>query len=198
MLFEGNQEERNQANKLNLIDTRHEAILLMFGGSRDTLDERVDTYYNKGNRTDGNQTETIEEALGNSMLKYLDVTQANEIDLKEAFCRDIDAFNTAFSVGIIYQIIIISNNQKFIFFRLMMDQGLLSAKKYHTNTVQSCMTASSVREAGHSMSLMELKRTSTTFLVTGVTEMMWTQLELDMAVPSQDLHPLDLLETKWS
>ena len=98
MLFEGNQDERNQADKLNLIDTRHEAILLMFGGSRDTLDDRVDTYYNKGNRTDGNQTETIEESLSNSMLKYLDVTQANEIDLKEAFCRDIDAFNTAFSV----------------------------------------------------------------------------------------------------
>ena len=98
MLFGGNTEERTQTDKLNLIDTRHEAILLMFGGSRDTLDDRVDTYFNKGNRTDGNQTETIEEALSNSMLKYLDVTQANEIDMKEAFCRDIDAFNTAFSV----------------------------------------------------------------------------------------------------
>ena len=70
----------------------------MFGGSGDRVEERVDNFYNKGNRTDGNRTETIEEALGSSMLKYLDVRQASERELKEAFCRDIDAFNTAFNV----------------------------------------------------------------------------------------------------
>ena len=57
----------------------------------------------------------------------------------------------------------------------MMDQGLLPVKKYPINTVQFCMTASSVREDGHLMLLMELKRTSTTFPVTGAIEMMWIQ-----------------------
>ena len=54
--------------------------------------------YHRGNRTDSNSTETIKESLKNSLLSFLDVG-ASEIEMKEAFCRDIDAFNTAFSVS---------------------------------------------------------------------------------------------------
>jgi len=42
------------------------------------------------------RTETIEESLDRSLLKFLKLEEANEKDLEEAFCRDIDSFNAAF------------------------------------------------------------------------------------------------------
>jgi len=48
------------------------------------------------NSTDGNRTETISESLSKSMLKYLSLEDAKAKDLEEAFCRDIDSFNSAY------------------------------------------------------------------------------------------------------
>ena len=46
-----------------------------------------------------NRTETIEESLENSLFKHVDMKNASEAGLTEAFCRDIDAFNEAFQVN---------------------------------------------------------------------------------------------------
>merc|ERR1719474_111905 len=43
-----------------------------------------------------NRTETIEESLENSLFKYVDTENASEVELTDAFCRDVDAFNEAF------------------------------------------------------------------------------------------------------
>ena len=51
------------------------------------------------NSTDGNRTETISESLSKSMLKYLSLEDAKAKDLEEAFCRDIDSFNSAYIVS---------------------------------------------------------------------------------------------------
>ena len=45
-----------------------------------------------------NRTETKEESLARSLLKYVNTTTASEADLTEAFCRDIESFNEAFQV----------------------------------------------------------------------------------------------------
>ena len=44
------------------------------------------------------RTETKEESLSGSLLKYMDTTKATKADLEEAFCRDIESFNEAFQV----------------------------------------------------------------------------------------------------
>ena len=44
------------------------------------------------------RTQTKEESLSGSLLKYVDMENASKADLKEAFCRDIDSFNEAFQV----------------------------------------------------------------------------------------------------
>ena len=58
------------------------------------------------NSTDGNRTETISESLNRSMLKYLNLETAKEKDLEEAFCRDIDSFNSAYIVSRILWLVI--------------------------------------------------------------------------------------------
>ena len=46
------------------------------------------------------RTETQEESLAHSLLNYIkDDHQAEEQDLVETFCRDIDSFNMAFKVS---------------------------------------------------------------------------------------------------
>lgn len=44
------------------------------------------------------RTETKEESLSGSLLKFVDAKNASKANLEEAFCRDIDAFNEAFQV----------------------------------------------------------------------------------------------------
>ena len=44
------------------------------------------------------RTQTKEESLSGSLLKYMDTKNASKADLEEAFCRDIDSFNEAFQV----------------------------------------------------------------------------------------------------
>ena len=44
------------------------------------------------------RTETKEESLSRSLLKYMNTTNASKADLTEAFCRDIESFNEAFQV----------------------------------------------------------------------------------------------------
>jgi len=46
-----------------------------------------------------NRTETEDESLSGSLLKYIDVKNASKKDLEETFCRDIDAFSEAFPVS---------------------------------------------------------------------------------------------------
>ena len=46
-----------------------------------------------------NRTETRDESLSGSLLKYIDARNASRKDLEEAFCRDIDAFSEAFPIG---------------------------------------------------------------------------------------------------
>lgn len=48
------------------------------------------------NKTDVNRTETPQESISTSMLQYLDKSNTTEQQLEEAFCRDIDAFNSLF------------------------------------------------------------------------------------------------------
>jgi len=45
-----------------------------------------------------NRTETKEESLARSLLKYVNTTTASKADLTEAFCRDIESFNEAFQM----------------------------------------------------------------------------------------------------
>ena len=49
-------------------------------------------------RIPDDRTETKEESLSGSLLKYMDTTTASKPDLTEAFCRDIESFNEAFQV----------------------------------------------------------------------------------------------------
>jgi len=44
------------------------------------------------------RTETKEESLSGSLLKFVDAKNASKASLEEAFCRDIDAFNEAFQI----------------------------------------------------------------------------------------------------
>ena len=48
------------------------------------------------------RTETKDESLSGSILKYMDAEHASKEELEEAFCRDTDAFNEAFQVGIVH------------------------------------------------------------------------------------------------
>ena len=63
----------------------------------------VDTYtYNTNtikNKTDSNETEAIGYSLDKSMIYYLDKENLDKDILEEAFCRDIDSFNSAFVVS---------------------------------------------------------------------------------------------------
>jgi len=49
-------------------------------------------------RIPDDRTETKEESLSGSLLKYMDTTTASKADLTEAFCRDIESFNEAFQM----------------------------------------------------------------------------------------------------
>ena len=40
-----------------------------------------------------NRTETPQETMDKSLLKHMNVEQASEADLLEAYCRDIDAYS---------------------------------------------------------------------------------------------------------
>jgi len=42
------------------------------------------------------RTETMQESLSNSLLRQMDPNQASEAELREAFCRDIDAYSFEF------------------------------------------------------------------------------------------------------
>merc|ERR1712142_559486 len=42
------------------------------------------------------RTETMQESLSNSLLRQMDPNQASEAELREAFCRDIDAYSFDF------------------------------------------------------------------------------------------------------
>jgi len=42
------------------------------------------------------RTETMEESLTNSLLKQVDPKQATQADMREAFCRDVDAYSFEF------------------------------------------------------------------------------------------------------
>ena len=57
------------------------------------------------NKTDANRTDTVGESLDQSMLKFLDKESPKYV-MEEAFCRDIDAFNTAFIVSKLFNYLI--------------------------------------------------------------------------------------------
>jgi len=46
------------------------------------------------------RTETMQESLSNSLLSQMDAKQASEAELREAFCRDIDAYSLEFQPSI--------------------------------------------------------------------------------------------------
>jgi len=53
--------------------------------------------HKSNNNADLNRTETIKESLKKSMLKHLNLKKvASREELEEAFCRDIDSFNSAY------------------------------------------------------------------------------------------------------
>ena len=54
---------------------------------------------NENNKTDMDRTETPDESLRKSLLKYLSI-EATKMQLEEAFCRDIDSFNSIYIVSI--------------------------------------------------------------------------------------------------
>ena len=54
---------------------------------------------NKNSTSDFNRTLTVEESLKSSMLPHLTTTNATVKDYEEAFCRDIESFNSLFIVS---------------------------------------------------------------------------------------------------
>ena len=50
------------------------------------------------------RTQTKEESLSNSLLKQIDPKNVTADEIKEAFCRDIDAFSFEFKVDGMYDI----------------------------------------------------------------------------------------------
>ena len=63
-----------------------------------TLNEDMHSKSFLGKKIPHNRTETKEESLTRSLLKYMNTTNASKADLTEAFCRDIESFNEAFQV----------------------------------------------------------------------------------------------------
>ena len=53
----------------------------------------------KNSTSDFNRTLTVEESLKSSMLPHLTTTNATVKDYEEAFCRDIESFNSLFIVS---------------------------------------------------------------------------------------------------
>ena len=63
----------------------------------DELQSLRSKYFVKKNIPD-DRTETKEESVSGSLLKYMDTRNASKADLTEAFCRDIESFNEVFQV----------------------------------------------------------------------------------------------------
>merc|ERR550519_2924490 len=57
--------------------------------------------YTENYRIPFDRTETKNESLTNSLLKYVESKNASKENLEEVFCRDIDAFNEVFQVDTI-------------------------------------------------------------------------------------------------
>merc|ERR1711936_67145 len=103
-------EEKN-ITKENLFTKEEEDLLKLAGPAEDSLrrsmlvsnmmtDLRSDNpkitqsgFKVPGGEIPNDRTETQEESLKGSLLKYIDPNRASKSDLVEAFCRDIDAFN---------------------------------------------------------------------------------------------------------
>ena len=47
------------------------------------------------------RTHTKEESLANSLLKWIDPKNATADEIREAFCRDVDAFSFEFQVKLV-------------------------------------------------------------------------------------------------
>ena len=89
-------------------EARKEALRRFLGkGKTDDKEEPDDTYkhcptLSTISRTDLNRTLSPQESLCTSMLRHIDRQAISKTDLEEAFCRDIDSFNAAFIVSLIY------------------------------------------------------------------------------------------------
>ena len=125
---------------------------------------------NKNNLTDLDRTETPDESLRKSLLKYLGI-EATKMQLEEAFCRDIDSFNSIYIVSIQklrqlynkFSLLLqiqpsVSQFSKKIY-RLMMAPDPWHVRRFLQMCVQFYMTATNVVEGGHSKSSMAQKST---------------------------------------
>ena len=90
------------------------------------------------------RTETKEESLSGSLLKFVDAKNASKANLEEAFCRDIDAFNEAFQVVNIFHFYVLQLN-----LRLKMLGGQPTVRRFLLVPVLSCMTVALVVEDGN-------------------------------------------------
>ena len=71
------------------------AILNAVQKANETLDEML-----LGEVIPFGRIETKNESLSNSLLTQIAKSNASDADLKEAFCRDVDAFSFEFQVNI--------------------------------------------------------------------------------------------------
>ena len=123
---------------------------------------------NRNNKTDLDldRTETPDESLRKSLLKYLGI-EATKMQLEEAFCRDIDSFNSIYIVSIqkLYNKFSLllqiqpSVSQFSKKSRLMMAPDPWHVRRFPQMCVQFYMTATNVVEGGHSKSSMAQKST---------------------------------------
>ena len=90
------------------------------------------------------RTETKEESLSGSLLKFVDAKNASKANLEEAFCRDIDAFNEAFQVDNNFHFYVLQLN-----LRLKMLGGQPTVRRFLLVPVLSCMTVALVVEDGN-------------------------------------------------
>ena len=91
------------------------------------------------------RTETTEESLSGSLLKYIDPNKASKANLEEAFCRDIDAFNEVFQVRSIFHGYSVDYK---IQVRLMMLADQMHVLRFQPPLVRFFMTVEHALEAG--------------------------------------------------
>ena len=114
----------------------------LFSGLSSTADEKLTKAATITIPDD--RTETKEESLSGSLLKFVDAKNASKANLEEAFCRDIDAFNEAFQVVNIFHFYVLQLN-----LRLKMLGGQPSVHRFLQVPVLSCMTVALVVEDGN-------------------------------------------------
>ena len=114
----------------------------LFSGLSSTADEKLTKAATITIPDD--RTETKEESLSGSLLKFVDARNASKANLEEAFCRDIDAVNEAFQVDNIFQFYVLQLN-----LRLKMLGGQPTVRRFLLVPVLSCMPVALVVEDGN-------------------------------------------------